>query len=550
MWRLISILSLALFAASSSGCSTTVVGRLASATGAVLASHSNDGDGGGFYHSSLDRVLAADWPAGSNRSVKGHNISQVPHTYAYHTEGYAAMNEHQVGLAESTCSGRSFPATNAPRAGFMNIVQLGQLALERANSSRAAVRVMGELSETWGYNDAAESLLVIDPREAFIFQIMPDPTGNASLWVAQRVPDDHVGSVTNGLTVRNVDFSDAVNFMSSGATCKAGGCALRAVAKKYKLWTSGPLDFTKTFAAGGIGEPSQGAQVYVSRRMWSAYRRFGGPELPSNISDFIMDAPYPATVPVKKGSVRLQDVMGVMRDYYEGTEFDMTRGMAAGPFGAPDRFGGNSSGPHGCWERTIATHHSIVSLVLEARSWLPDPVGGTLWFAPHAAHTSTYAPFPCGMNVLPASYTNGSGWGTPNPGVAAWANRAVFAAVQGRFKDAIVQLNTTRAALDNASLALQASTDAAYKAGTLAMPAICKLFAANADAIVAGWWELHNDLVHTTTRDAGYPAWWLKSPDVKYSKPLGGGAQKSCVLLSCGSEGGSVSLACVLRCLS
>ena len=163
---------------------------------------------------------AADWPAGASRNVSyGGNIPQVAHTFAYHTEGYAAMNEHQVGLAESTCSGRSFPATNAPRAGFMNIVQLGQLALERANSSRAAVRVMGELSETWGYNDAAESLLVIDPREAFIFQIMPDPTGNASLWVAQRVPDDHVGSVTNGLTVRNVDFSDAVNFLSSGATC-------------------------------------------------------------------------------------------------------------------------------------------------------------------------------------------------------------------------------------------------------------------------------------------------------------------------------------------
>jgi dipeptidase len=52
-----------------------------------------------------------------------------------------------------------------------------------------------------------------------------------------------------------------------------------------------------------------------------------------------------------------------------------------------------------------------VSLVLEARSWLPDPIGGTLWFAPHAAHTSVYAPFPCGLDELPASYSNASGWG-------------------------------------------------------------------------------------------------------------------------------------------
>ena len=79
-------------------CSTTVVGRLASATGAVIASHSNDGDGGGFYHSSINRVLAADWLSNATRHVNGHEIPQVPHTYAYFTEGYAAMNEHQVSV--------------------------------------------------------------------------------------------------------------------------------------------------------------------------------------------------------------------------------------------------------------------------------------------------------------------------------------------------------------------------------------------------------------------------------------------------------------------
>ena len=37
--------------------------------------------------------------------------------------------------------------------------------------------------------------------------------------------------------------------------------------------------------------------------------------------------------------------MGVMRDYYEGTPYDMTTGMAAGPHGSPDRFGGAENAP-------------------------------------------------------------------------------------------------------------------------------------------------------------------------------------------------------------
>jgi hypothetical protein len=34
---------------------------------------------------------------------------------------------------------------------------------------------MGQLAEAWGYADATESLLVIDPTEAFIFQARKTP---------------------------------------------------------------------------------------------------------------------------------------------------------------------------------------------------------------------------------------------------------------------------------------------------------------------------------------------------------------------------------------
>jgi hypothetical protein len=124
---------------------------------------------------------------------------------------------------------------------------------------------------------------------------------------------------------------------------------------------------------------------------------------------------------------------------------------------------------------------------------------------------------------------------------AALANRAVFGAVQSRFREAILQLNATRGKLDNGSLALQASTDAAYAAGTLSMDAIGALFRQNADSIVSSWWDLHNELMATQNQDSGYPAWWLKSPDVRYTRPLEGSTAGQ----STGAESATAADSCV-----
>ena len=59
------------------------------------------------------------------------------------------MNEFQVALGETTCSS-IFP----PKNGLLNIVDLGQIALERATTALAAITIMGALAEKYGYRDA------------------------------------------------------------------------------------------------------------------------------------------------------------------------------------------------------------------------------------------------------------------------------------------------------------------------------------------------------------------------------------------------------------
>lgn len=125
--------------------------------------------------------------------MSGGSIPQVAHTYAYYTKigGYASTNQFQVGLAESTCV--AVFAGDRSRA-VLNIVDLSEIGLERSNSSRQAVQVMGKLAEQYGYYDNGESLLVVDPEEAFIFHVLPDDTGRSAVWIGQRVPDSHGAS--------------------------------------------------------------------------------------------------------------------------------------------------------------------------------------------------------------------------------------------------------------------------------------------------------------------------------------------------------------------
>lgn len=140
-----------------------------------------------------------------NRRVHHTHITQVPHTFALYEAGYGVINEHQVAMGESTCASRFWAApTTAGGSAMVEVRELSHIALERATSAREAIRIMGEIAEKYGFYSAdwsggdmskgegGEGLTVIDPKEAWVFHITSDDTGKSAVWVAQRVPDNHV----------------------------------------------------------------------------------------------------------------------------------------------------------------------------------------------------------------------------------------------------------------------------------------------------------------------------------------------------------------------
>lgn len=120
--------------------------------------------------------------------------------------------------------------------------------------------------------------------------------------------------------------------------------------------------------------------------------------------------------------------MHFMRDHLEGTPLDMRLDAGAGPYGLPYRWrpltwnAEEDSSRIYCNERATATQQTGFSFVAECRSWLPDPIGGILWFGVDDAATSVYVPIYCGINSVPECFKAGNGdMLTYSPTSAFWA---------------------------------------------------------------------------------------------------------------------------------
>jgi dipeptidase len=109
--------------------------------------------------------------------------------------------------------------------------------------------------------------------------------------------------------------------------------------------------------------------------------------------------------------ISFADVVSIMRDHYEGTDYDMTKGVDAGPYGCPNRWrpmDWSVDSIEYIWERPISTQQTGFSFISQSRSWLPDPIGGVYWYGLDDTYFSCYVPLYCGIDRIPESFTVGS----------------------------------------------------------------------------------------------------------------------------------------------
>jgi dipeptidase len=208
-------------------CTSIMVGKEASTDGSVMTSHTCDShrtssaivivphknNGKGDELLLTKRSEDDSGPMERYGRVPTGRIPQVKETYGYLAPAYAAMNEYQVAIGESTFGGREELKSEA---GLIDCETLTRLMLERTTTAREAIRVGGELIERYGWNDEGEALTITDPEEVWLMEIVgPGKDVVGAVWAAQRIPDDHVSVIANAARIGQIDLDDENYFMAS-----------------------------------------------------------------------------------------------------------------------------------------------------------------------------------------------------------------------------------------------------------------------------------------------------------------------------------------------
>ena len=482
-------------------CTSILVGRLASADGSTMTSHSCDSGTDRTWMTIVPREKhkpgetakvyfdpkRTKGPNDTDRIVTGE-IPQTGETYAYLNAAYPIMNEHQLAIGETTIGGRRELVSED---GIIDAPELFRLCLERARTAREAIRIADELTSKFGYNDWGECFTFADPQEVWHFEIFGPGKGHkGAVWAAERVPDDEIGVSANASRIRGIDLSNKDHFMASANVL--------AAAEALGFWSKAsgvPFEFCYAYA------PDSRTNLYCRRREWRVLTLLApGRKLNPESEN------YPFSVkPEKKVTVR--DVLAIFRDAYDGTDYDMTRTLTAvnrkgetvkNPVASPFMNGDLRDLLRLKRERTICSPASTYLQITQSRGWLPGPIGGVVWVGYDNPATTPHTPFYIGIARMPDSYMVDGRWAYGRD-CAWWAYRTVSKLALFRWQEMTKDIEVVWKGIEERIFANQAKFEdealALYKKDPIkARDLLTKYCLEQANQAVAAYWKLADDL--------------------------------------------------------
>lgn len=426
-------------------CTNYLVTKGASVDGSTMVSYSADSHVlyGELYHWS-----AGIWPEGTMMDVyewdTGKYLGQIKQAaQTYNVVGN--INEHQVAIGETTFGGVEM--LGSQEGAIVDYGSLIYITLQRARTAREAIKIFHELTSTYGYYSSGESFSIADPNEVWILEMIGKGDGyKGAVWVARLIPDGYVSGHANQARITTFPFADKKTsvtekdfdlFMKNTAITTIYSSDVITFAREKGLFKGKDTNFSFSDTYNPV---EFGGARFCEMRVWTMFNRVTGGmdkyfdyvkghikhdeklENGDVNEDKYATNRMPLWVkPEKKISV--QDVFAFMRDHLQGTELDMSNDLGAGPFGVPVRWRPLTwkvDGETYCHERVTVTQQTGFSFIAQMRGWLPNPIGGILWFGLDDTSCTVYMPMYCSMTRAPYTMEKGHG------AMMRWSDDAAF----------------------------------------------------------------------------------------------------------------------------
>ena len=426
-------------------CTNYLITKGASVDGSTMISYAADSH---VLYGELYHWAAATWPEGTLMDVYEWDtgkylgkIKQAAQTYNV----VGNINEFQVSIGETTYGG--LPELESQEGAIIDYGSLIYLTLQRARTAREAIRIYHELMSTYGYASSGESFSIADANEVWILELIGKGNGHkGAVWVARMVPDGYVSAHANHARITTFPRADGKTSVTADnfdlfmkdkniQTIYSPDVISFARENGFFKGKDENFSFSDTYAPVDFG----GAR-FCEIRVWSMFNDVTddmdkyweyvkgniehGKTLANgdeNVDKYATNRMPLWVMPNKK--ISPLDMFEFMRDHLEGTELDMSKDIGAGAFGVPYRWRPLTfevDGVSYCNERATATQETGFSFITQMRNWLPDPIGGIIWFGVDDASCSVYMPMYCGITRAPHSIERGNG------ALMRWSSDAAF----------------------------------------------------------------------------------------------------------------------------
>lgn len=398
-----------------SACTSILVGKAASIDGSTMIARNDDT----FHVLAPHRFyMHPAWHGEKDLHVKsplngfeaplpenGYRYNAVPNMDTEHLGDYeeSGINEKNVAMSatESTYGNERTLAFDPLVKDGLDEDLIVNMTLPFVESARHAVEYLGQLIKQYG-SPAGNSVLFSDKDNVWYMEIV---TGHH--WVAQRIPDDAYAVAANQVSIQQVDFDDADNFIWSEGIREF-------VADHHLNPDQSGWNFRHIF-----GTMNEKDRHYNTPRVWYAHHILNPetPETPESAEmPFIMRTDHKIT---------REDIAQILGSHYNETRFD--------PFAK------DSTDADRLRYRPIGLNRTQNSHILQLRNDIDEGHAAIMWLNIGIPEYSPYVPFYCNADDTDPSYSQ-----TPleldlDQDSAYWLHRSLGMLVESHYSKFIQQ---------------------------------------------------------------------------------------------------------------